>query len=172
MLEEIKTRDENKQISSNGLVLLPNGGINVKGPPTTLSGTGTDRVAFLQGNITRDTTKFVNGALVGDRNIFQVDQGLGIGSNFPLFNRHQLTLTKFIQLMKVEEGPGKPQPPVLVLHSRYGGCIGDLPSYDAFALGGPNSVRGYNMGELGAARNILEVDDITKFIQNRFLTLL
>ncbi|GAB2236174.1 hypothetical protein Drorol1_Dr00027913 [Drosera rotundifolia] len=38
----------------------------------------------------------------------------------------------------------------------YGGCIGDLPSYDAFVLGRPYSVRGYNMRELGAARNILE----------------
>lgn len=57
----------------------------------------------------------------------------------------------------MEEGAGKPPPPVLVLHSHYGGCVGDLPSYDAFTLGGPYSVRGYNMGEIGAARNILEV---------------
>ncbi|GAB2211997.1 hypothetical protein Droror1_Dr00025338 [Drosera rotundifolia] len=39
----------------------------------------------------------------------------------------------------------------------YGGCIGDLPSYDAFVLGGPYSMRSYNMRELGTARNILEV---------------
>ena len=87
----------------------------------------------------------------------QVDQGLGIGSKFPFFNRHQLTFTKFLQLKQVEEGAGKPPPPVLVLHGHYGGCVGDLPSYEAFTLGGPYSVRGYNMGELGAARNILEV---------------
>jgi len=30
-----------------------------------------------------------------------------------------------------------------------------------FVLGGPYSVRGYNMGELGAARNILEVKQET-----------
>jgi len=88
---------------------------------------------------------------------FQLDQGLGIGSNFPFFNRHQLTLTRFIQLKQVEEGAGKQPPPILVLHGHYGGCVGDLPSYDAFTLGGPYSVRGYNMGELGACRNILEV---------------
>lgn len=87
----------------------------------------------------------------------QLDQGLGIGSKFPIFNRHQLTMTRFIQLKEVEEGAGKPPPPVLVLHGHYGGCVGDLPSYDAFTLGGPYSVRGYNMGEIGAARNILEV---------------
>jgi len=49
--------------------------------------------------------------------------------------------------MSMEEGAGKPPPPVLVLHDRYGGCVGDLPSYDAFTLGGPYSVRGYSMGE-------------------------
>jgi hypothetical protein len=74
-----------------------------------------------------------------------------------LFNRHQLTVTKFINLNKQEKGPRKPPPAVLALHGRYAGCVGDLPSYDAFALGGPHSVRGYGMGELGASRNLLEV---------------
>ncbi|KAJ4836801.1 hypothetical protein Tsubulata_027447 [Turnera subulata] len=157
VMEEITTRDESSNISPNGQRVLPSGGISADGPPTTLSGTGIDRMAFLQANITRDNTTFVNGAVVGQRNVFQVDQGLGIGSNFPFFNRHQLTLTRFIQLKEVEEGAGKPPPPVLVLHGHYGGCVGDLPSYDAFTLGGPYSVRGYNMGELGAARNILEL---------------
>lgn len=157
VMEEITTRDESSHICASGQRVLPSGGISADGPPTTLSGTGIDRMAFLQTNITRDNTRFVNGTIVGDRNMFQVDQGLGIGSQFPFFNRHQLTLTRFLQLMSVEEGAGKPPPPVLVLHGRYGGCVGDLPSYDAFTLGGPYSVRGYNMGEIGAARNILEL---------------
>ncbi|KAH0906808.1 hypothetical protein HID58_038635 [Brassica napus] len=157
VLEEITTRDGNSEISTNGVRLLPSGGTSVDGPPTTLSGTGIDRVAFLQANVTRDKTKFVNGAIVGDRTVFQVDQGLGIGNKFPFFNRHQLSLTKFIQLKRVEQGSRKPQPPVLVLHGHYGGCVGDLPSYEAFGIGGPHSVRGYTMGELGASRNILEL---------------
>ncbi|KAG0479867.1 hypothetical protein HPP92_010489 [Vanilla planifolia] len=157
VVEEITTRDETSSICTHGARPLPTGGLSMEGPPTTLSGTGIDRLAFAQANITRDNTKFVNGAIVGERNMFQLDQGLGIGSNFPFFNRHQLTVTRFIQLKGVEEGIGKPPPPVLVLHGHYGGCVGDLPSYDAFTLGGPYSVRGYNMGELGACRNILEV---------------
>ncbi|CAI0393348.1 unnamed protein product [Linum tenue] len=128
VMEEITTRDESSHISANGQRVLPSGGISADGPPTTLSGTGIDRMAFLQANITRDNTKFINGAVVGERNVFQV-----------------------------EEGAGKPPPPILVLNGHYGGCVGDLPSYDAFTLGGPYSVRGYNMGELGAARNILEL---------------
>ncbi|KAA8543841.1 hypothetical protein F0562_021982 [Nyssa sinensis] len=157
VMEEITTRDESSHISPNGQRVLPSGGVSADGPPTTLSGTGIDRMAFAQANITRDNTKFVNGAIVGERNVFQLDQGLGIGSKFPFFNRHQLTMTRFIQLKQVEEAAGKPPPPVLVLHGHYGGCVGDLPSYDAFTLGGPYSVRGYNMGEIGAARNILEL---------------
>lgn len=89
--------------------------------------------------------------------MLQVDQGLGIGSKNPFFNRHQFSATKFINLNNQKKGPGKPPPAVLALHGRYAGCVGDLPSYDAFALGGPYSVRGYSMGELGAARNLLEV---------------
>ncbi|OVA15600.1 Bacterial surface antigen (D15) [Macleaya cordata] len=157
VMEKITTRDESSHISQNGQRQLPSGGISADGPPTTLSGTGVDQMVFAQANITRDNTKFVNGAIIGERNVFQVDQGLGIGSSFPFFNRHQLTFTRFIQLKQVEEGAGKPPPPVLVLHGHYGGCVGDLPSYDAFALGGPYSVRGYNMGELGACRNIVEL---------------
>ncbi|KAL3637021.1 putative translocon at the outer envelope membrane of chloroplasts 75-III [Castilleja foliolosa] len=157
VMEEITTSDESSQISANGQRVLPSGGLSADGPPTTLSGTGVDRMAFLQANITRDNTEFVNGAIVGERNVFQLDQGFGVGSKFPVFNRHQLTMTRFFQLKQVGEGAGKPPPPVLVLHGHYGGCVGDLPSYDAFTLGGPYSVRGYNMGELGAARNILEL---------------
>lgn len=47
-------------------------------------------------------------------------------------------------------------PPTLVLHGRVGNCIGDLASYDAFCLGGPYSVRGVNIGELGVCRRFLE----------------
>ncbi|KAK4376045.1 hypothetical protein RND71_006722 [Anisodus tanguticus] len=157
VMEEITTRDESSHISARGQRVLPSGGISVDGPPTTLSETGIDRMAFLQANITRDNTKFVNGTIVGERNVFQLDQGLGVGSKFPFFNRHQLTMTRFVQLKQVEEGAGKAPPPVLILHGHYGGCVGDLPSYDAFTLGGPYSVRGYNMGEIGAARNIVEL---------------
>ncbi|KAL7587930.1 hypothetical protein Lser_V15G41168 [Lactuca serriola] len=38
---------------------------------TTLSGTGIDQMVFAQANITRDNTKFVNGAIIGERNVFQ-----------------------------------------------------------------------------------------------------
>nr|XP_043638224.1 protein TOC75-3, chloroplastic-like [Erigeron canadensis] len=156
-MEKRMTRDGSNHITSNGKRFTPNGDIRTDGLPTTSSGTHIDQSAFAQASIVKDNTKFVNGAIVGTRNVFQVDQGLGIGSKFPLFNRHQLTMTKFIPLKKVEEGAGKSPPPVLVLHGNYGRYMGDLPSYDAFILGGPYSVRGYNPGEIGTSKKMLEL---------------
>ncbi|KAL7116878.1 hypothetical protein ACP275_03G033800 [Erythranthe tilingii] len=157
VLEEVKTRDEGGDIVGRGNTVSYKGEVIANGPPTTLSGTGVDRMAFLQANLTRDNTRFLNGALVGTRDIFQVDQGLGIGSKFAFFNRHKISTTRFFPLMKVEEGKGKAPPPVLVLHGMYGGCVGDLPNHEAVTIGGPTSVRGYSVGEIGASRNKLEL---------------
>lgn len=68
----------------------------------------------------------------------QVDQGLGIGTGAPFFNRCTAQATRFLQLLK--PGRGSKSPPLsLVLHGRVGNAIGDLPAYDAFLLGGPHS---------------------------------
>lgn len=85
----------------------------------------------------------------------QVDQGLGIGSKTPFFNRMTASLTRFLQLRR--PAPNAKAPPItLILHGRVGNTIGDLPAYDAFLLGGPYSVRGYNIGELAACRRYVE----------------
>ena len=71
-MEEIKTQDEYNHVTAQGQRELPGGGITANGPPTTLSGTGVDKMVFAQANMTCDNTRSVNGALVGERNIFQV----------------------------------------------------------------------------------------------------
>ncbi|GFQ04988.1 protein toc75-3 chloroplastic [Phtheirospermum japonicum] len=157
VVEDIKTRDEEGNIAARGHRVSLDGQIRGNGPSATLSGTGNDRLTFLQANLTRDNTRFVNGALVGARDVFQVDQGIGIGTKFAFFNRAKVSATRFIPLRKVKEGKGNAAPPVLVLHGLYGNCVGDLPNHEAFTIGGPHSVRGYNVGEIGASRSKLEV---------------
>ena len=125
------------------------------GPPTTHSGTGTDRILFAQGGITRDTTRFVNGTPVGARDIFHVDQSVGLGSGFPIFNKFSAELTRFVQLRPESQKTTRP-PPVLVARVKAGHILGNCAAYDAFVLGGPHSCRGYTVGELGAARSVLE----------------
>ena len=80
-----------------------------------------------------------------------------IGSDLQFFSCYQVSSTQFIQLKDVEEGAGKVPPPVLVLHGHFGGSVGDHRRYDAFTLGGPYSLRGYNRSRISAARSILEV---------------
>ncbi len=47
----------------------------------------------------------------------QVEQGLGLGSGSPLFNRHVVSLTRFTKLRSPPPSSTSP-PPVLVTHAR------------------------------------------------------
>ena len=80
--QQIKTRDDTNALVTHGTAGKYD---TQQGPPTTLSGTGVDRTVTLQGNVVRDTTFAVNGALVGSRDVATVEQGIGIGTG--LFNR-------------------------------------------------------------------------------------
>lgn len=71
-MEDIKTRGEGGDLVGRAAAVTVNGPSVGNGPPTTLTGTGVDRMAFLQANITRDNTKFVNGLIVGERTMFRV----------------------------------------------------------------------------------------------------
>jgi len=62
-----------------------------------------------------------------------------------------------MQLQEEDRQDSEKPPLVGVVYDHYGGCIGELASYDAFTLGAPYSVGEYNMGELGAAHNFLEI---------------
>lgn len=72
VIEQIKTLDKTNRICTQCVRALPRGGLSMFEPPTTLSATGIDRMAFAQANITRDNTKFVNGAVVGEQDVFHV----------------------------------------------------------------------------------------------------
>lgn len=85
----------------------------------------------------------------------QVDQGLGIGTKAAFFNRMTAALTRFIELRKPQKGSNSP-PITAVIQTNIGNTTGDLPVYDSFLLGGPYSVRGFNIGELAACRRFVE----------------
>lgn len=155
VLEQVDCRDESGAHAPFGMRMASGERQEMQqGPPTTLSSSGRDRLAFLQGDIVRDATFFKGPQLIGARDIFTVEQGLGIGSGFPLFNRQMASLTRFIEVPQLPVAGRIPA--VVVLHGKAGNAIGDLASYDYFTLGGPFSCRGYNIGELGAARRFVE----------------
>jgi len=155
VVQEVATcDDQGQQIANIGRGRRGMGG-GAEGPATTHSPTGKDRTAFIQGNVVRDATYFVNGALVGPRDIFKMEQGLGVGG-LPFFNRCEASLSRFVQVLPVRKG-SKAMPPTVVLHAKAGHTVGDLPGYDLHPLGGPYSVRGYTIGELASARTFAEL---------------
>lgn len=44
----------------------------------------------------------------------------------------------------------------VAVRCRCGNTTGDMASYDTFTLGGPNSLRGFNVGEVAACRRFVE----------------
>ena len=73
---QITTRDESGALCVQGTKQTSFGSMAADGPPTTLSDTGIDKVAFLQGNLARDATYFLNGTPVGARDLFQARPAL------------------------------------------------------------------------------------------------
>ncbi|KAI8470930.1 MAG: 75 kDa chloroplast membrane translocon [Monoraphidium minutum] len=186
LLQQVQTVDENGQPVSKG-TKVARGYYADNGPPTTLSGNGRDvslsyqgfaaldDVQFVNGNQLgrRLLLQFVNGNQLGRRLLLQVDQGLNVKLPLPggralgfgggVYNRVTATFTKFMQLPGLRKLTDddvwlrRRAPNTLVLHARGGNCVGDMASYDYFALGGPYSVRGYSPGELGACRRFAEL---------------
>lgn len=158
VVEQVSALDDQGSPAPRGskVVQTPQGAaLDPDGPPTTLSPTATDRLAFLQAALTRDTTYSANGTLVGARDVCHVEQGLGLGTQHAFFNRAVVSLTRFLKLPSYLKAADT-APPVLVVHARAGNCIGEQASYDLFTLGGPFSARGFSVGEVAACRRFLE----------------
>lgn len=75
----------------------------------------------------------------------QIEQGIPILSKWLIFNRFKFAASKGIRLG-----------PAFFLTSLTGGSIvGDIAPYQAFSLGGQNSVRGYGEGAVGSGRSCI-----------------
>lgn len=89
----------------------------------------------------------------GTRLRFGMDQAIPIGDAEIGFNRIAASATQFIplDLFGFDEGPR-----TLVLNLQAGTMIGDVPPYEAFNLGGVNSVRGFSKGDVGTGSSFLQ----------------
>jgi len=92
------------------------------------------------------------------------EQSIPIGNGSIFLNRLRASYSYFIPLQFVnftegcqQEDPSAAEcPQTLALNVQGGTIIGDLPPYEAFSLGGTDSVRGYNAGELASGRSFLQ----------------
>jgi outer membrane protein insertion porin family len=70
-----------------------------------------------------------------------------------LFNRLRASYSYYIPVDYTNFTEG---PETLALNLQAGTILGDLPPYEAFSLGGTDSVRGYDSGELGSGRSFIQ----------------
>ena len=92
---------------------------------------------------------------------FGTEQFLSVGENSPTFNRVKASYTQFfpVNWLKIAKGcrpkPGEKEncPQAIGIQLKAGSIVGDLPPYEAFCLGGSNSVRGWYDCDLAVGRS-------------------
>lgn len=115
---------------------------------------GTDDLLSLKFGIVRDLRNNPLKPTSGSLTRFGSDQTIPIGSSGILFNRLRASHSIYVPVdflnFSKEEGE------TLAFNVQGGTVIGDLPPYEAFSLGGSNSVRGYEEGDVGSGRSYLQ----------------
>ncbi|MEG3842996.1 BamA/TamA family outer membrane protein [Microcoleus sp. herbarium14] len=123
------------------------------GNQLSFSDSGTDDLTTIQAGAVRDRRNDPLRPTSGSLLRFGVEQSIPVGSGNILLNRLRASYSFYLPVKYTNFTPG---PQTLAFSFRGGTIFGDLPPYEAFALGGANSVRGYNEGEIGAGRSFLE----------------
>jgi outer membrane protein insertion porin family len=89
----------------------------------------------------------------GNRIRFGIDQGFTLGAENIAFARLAANYTQYIPFNLFGFSAG---PRTLVLNVQGGTFLGDVPPYEAFNLGGTNSVRGYRAGSVGTGSRFVQ----------------
>ena len=134
------------------------------GNDLTFSGDDADDLILLQMGVARDRRNNRAQPTQGSITRLNVDQSLPFGSGSIFLNRLRanhsqylpVRFLKFTEGCKKEDASSSECPQTLAFNVQAGTILGDLPPYEAFSLGGANSVRGYGEGEVGSGRSFLQ----------------
>ena len=124
------------------------------GNPLTFSEDGQDTLLTLDASLLFNTTDDPNYPTHGSRLRFGTSQSIPVGDANILYNRLSASFSQFIplNLFGFTEGPR-----TLILNLQAGTFIGDdVPPYQAFNLGGSQTVRGFDVGEVGTGRSFIK----------------
>jgi outer membrane protein insertion porin family len=120
------------------------------GTKLAASNSGEDDLFVFRFNATRDRRNNSLQPTQGSLLRLGVDQSVPIGSGSILLNRLRGSYSYYVpaKLINFSEGPQ-----ALAFNVQAGTILGDLPPYEAFIVGGSNSVRGYAEGKVGSGRS-------------------
>lgn len=119
----------------------------------TISDDGTDDLFSLSLNATRDRLNNRLQPTKGSLLDLGTEQTLPIGSGNIAFNRVQASYSQYFPINLIGFSQ---QPEALAFNIQGGTILGDLPPYEAFVLGGGNSVRGFEEGEVGNGKSYFQ----------------
>lgn len=121
-----------------------------RGNPLTASGTGQDDLLLLQLAYASDQRD--NPIKPSSGSVFRIatEQSIPIGLGSVFLNRVRASYSYFmpVNFLNFSEGTQ-----ALAFNIQAGTVIGSLPPYEAFQLGGSNSVRGWDEGRIGSGRS-------------------
>ena len=123
------------------------------GQNLAFSDSGEDDLFIFRVGATRDRRNSPLQPTQGSLLRLSVDQTVPIGSGSIFFNRLRGSYSYYIPANLINFSDG---PQALAFNVQAGTVIGDLPPYEAFVLGGSNSVRGFPDGEVGSGRSFLQ----------------
>ncbi|MGD1905296.1 MAG: BamA/TamA family outer membrane protein [Leptolyngbyaceae cyanobacterium] len=127
--------------------------VDAAGNPLTASSTGVDDLWTFQVGVVRDLRD--NGLTPTRGSVLRLstEQSVPLGSGSIFFNRVQASYSYYLPVSFLSFGEGAQ---VLAFNLQGGTIIGDFPPYEAFSLGGTNSVRGFEEGEVGSGRHYIQ----------------
>ncbi|AFY55598.1 outer membrane protein/protective antigen OMA87 [Rivularia sp. PCC 7116] len=175
-----KVFDKSEWVASAGLkyqrvaIRDSDGDINAKdalGNDLSFSGDGTDDLLTVPLRLVRDKRNSSLSPTKGSVLSLSTEQSIPIGDANIFSNKLSGSYSFYLptRLTKLTKGCRKSNnksqecPQAFAFNLQGGTVIGDLPPYEAFSLGGANSVRGFGEGELGTARSFLQASAEYRF---------
>lgn len=141
--QRVSIRDSNSNLSPRDAL----------GNNLAFSSTGIDDLLTLQLGVVRDLRNSYLQPTKGSLLRLGVEQSVPIGSGNILLNRLRGSYSYYMPIKLTRFGKGAQ---ALAFNLQAGTILGDLPPYEAFSLGGSNSVRGYDEGDVGSSRSFVQ----------------
>ncbi|MEG4056855.1 BamA/TamA family outer membrane protein [Microcoleus sp. Pol7_B2] len=139
----ISTRDRNLNIARRDEL----------GNPLTFSGSGVDELYTVSFGAMRDRRDNPFNPTSGSILSLSTEQSIPLGRGNIVSNRLLANYIHYVPLTFLGLSESEALPEMLAFNLQAGTVIGDLPPTEAFRLGGRNSVRGYDSGDIGSGRS-------------------
>ncbi|MBN3873521.1 BamA/TamA family outer membrane protein [Nostoc sp. JL33] len=152
--QRVSARDADGNLRKTGAIFDENNGNRISQEvPLSFSGSGEDDLVLLQLGVQRDLRNNPLQPTSGSYLRLGIDQSVPVGLGSIFLTRLRGSYSQYLPIKLISFSKGAQ---TLAFNFQAGTIFGDLPPYEAFTLGGSNSVRGYEEGALGSGRSYVQ----------------